>query len=388
MRYLLLALLLLLSGCNSSSTTTTTDSFTQEEKGFLQRLFTTEYLWADQVTPLRDTTPYTTPKAMIEALRVSPPDHWSFMVTKAAYEAFANQKTEGFGIGMTQEFILYLVRIDAPAYGKLLRGDKLLEINHQPITAERLTQASQALGEETTFRLLRAGKELEVSVTPQAYSFKVSEGKVLTVGTKKVGYLRFDSFTGSAVAEFESIFTQFHDAGVDELIIDLRYNGGGSVTTASLLLDNITRDYPQKEQFYMDWNSHYQYNNSRYYFAEQSEQDGNELAMDRVFFLVTEQSASASELVISSLIPYLGDSHVITIGSDTHGKPVGMSGAVYQDHYYFLINFFVQNSAGNHSSFDGIAVTCEAQDDLTHLRGDANETMLKTALSYIETGGC
>ena len=110
--------------------------------------------------------------------------------------------------------------------------------------------------------------------------------------------------------------------------------------------------------------------------------------MQRVFFLTTENSASASELVISALRPYLGDSNIITIGSKTHGKPVGMGGRVYGNNYYFLINFFVRNDAGETTSFDGIPVTCSAEDDITNAMGDENETMLSTALYYIQNGRC
>ena len=117
-------------------------------------------------------------------------------------------------------------------------------------------------------------------------------------------------------------------------------------------------------------------------------QDGNELNMKRVFFLVTNNSASASESIISALIPYLGESNVITIGDNTDGKPVGMIGRTYDNNYYFLINFMVRNNANESSSFNGIPVTCPPEDDMTHLMGDVDETMLQTALTYIQTGAC
>jgi len=110
--------------------------------------------------------------------------------------------------------------------------------------------------------------------------------------------------------------------------------------------------------------------------------------MHRVFFLVTKSSASASEAVISALAPYFGADNIISVGDDTHGKPVGMSGKVYEQNYYFLINFFVRNNAGDTTSFDGIPTTCTAEDDLAHMMGDENESMLNTALYYIENGSC
>jgi C-terminal processing protease CtpA/Prc len=325
---------------------------------------------------------------MINDLRIDPPDVWSFTMTQEEYENYNNQKAAGFGFGYKSYFTIYLVRINAPAYELLYRGDKILEINGQAVTTTLIKESSQNLNTPTTFTLLRNGSEMDVTVTPREYTFNVSLGEIITQGTKKVGYLRYDSFTESSVAEFEAIFSTFHTANIDELVIDIRYNGGGSVATASALLDNINNAYPGQRQMYLDWNFNYQQNNSSYTFEDSDLQDGNELSMKRVFFLTSKGSASASEAIINALVPYLGDTNIITIGDVTHGKPVGMSGRTYGFNYYFLINFFVRNNAAETTSFEGIPVTCTAEDDLTHLLGDANETMFKTALTYIETGVC
>ncbi len=378
---------LLLNSCGSSDNGEI-QVFSLEEKQFLNNLFLTEYLWYDQVVSIIDYEQYTDPQLMINDLRITPPDEWSFTMTQQEYEDYANQKTAGFGFGYTLDFVVYLVRINAPVYGLLFRGDQILEINGEAVTNTLVSQASQNLNVSSTFTVLRDGSEINVTLTPSEYSFNVSMGKIITQGSKKVGYLRFDSFTESSVAEFETIFSTFYNENIDELVIDLRYNGGGSVATASALLDNITNVYSGQRQMYLDWNANYQHNNTNYTFEDADMQDGNELNIPRVFFLVTKNSASASEAVISALMPYLGADNIITIGDDTHGKPVGMNGKTYGLNYYFLINFFVRNNAGETTSFDGIPTTCTADDDLTHLMGDENETMLKTALYYIENGAC
>lgn len=364
------------------------EEFSLAEKEFLHQLFLTQYLWFEQVPANIDYAKYTEPQAMINDLRVDPPDLWSFTMTQEEYENYNNQKTTGFGFGYRSDFLIYLVRINAPAYELLYRGDEILEINGQAVTTTLVKEASDNLNTATTFTLLRDGSEIDVTVTPREYTFSVSLGEIITQGTKKVGYLRYDSFTESSVAEFEAIFSTFHNANIDELVIDIRYNGGGSVATASALLDNINNGYPGQRQMYLDWNFNYQQNNSSYAFEDADLQDGNELSMSRVFFLTTKNSASASEAVISALVPYLKSENIITVGDATHGKPVGMSGRTYGLNYYFLINFFVRNNLAETTSFEGIPVTCAAEDDLTHLLGDAKETMLKTALSYIDTGVC
>ena len=394
---LILTVSLFLNACGSNSNTDTVyvienpaepQTFSLEEKKFLHNLFLTEYLWYGQIASNIDYKQYIDPQSMINDLRFDPPDQWSFTMTQEEYEDYSNQNTEGFGFGFTSDFFIYLVRINAPAYEHLYRGDQILEINGQAVTIPLIKEASSNLDTQTTFTLLRDGSEMDVTVTPREYTFNVSQGEIITQDTKKIGYLRYDSFTESSVTEFESIFTTFHNENIDELVIDIRYNGGGSVATASALLDNITNAYPGQRQMYLDWNINYTQNNSSFTFEDADLQDGNELKMSRVFFLTSKGSASASEAVINALIPYLKAENIITVGDVTYGKPVGMAGRTYGIDYFFLINFSIRNNAAETTSFEGIPVTCPAEDDLTHLRGDVNETMLKTALYYIGNGSC
>jgi len=387
---LLLSLSLLLVSCGGGGSGSggsiiakpPSESLSQAEKDFVYGLFTTEYLWYDEVSSDVDYSAFDTPQALINGVRV-PQDKWSFMVTEEEYENSVNQKTAGFGFRYKDDFMVLQVLINAPAYHQLYRGDQILEINGETVTQENLAKASQNLNAESTFTVLRNGVDTNVSITPSEYTFKVTMGKILANTT--VGYLRYDSFTGTSVNEFETEFTKFKENNITDLIIDLRYNGGGSVDVASALLDNITNQYSGKRQAYFDWNENYQYKNSDITFGDL---EPNDLNMKRVTFLVTKGSASASELVISALKPYLGDANVITIGDATHGKPVGMAGKAYGSNYYFLINFYVRNNAGETTSLDGIDATCTAEDDLTHLMGDPEETMLKTALHYLDTGNC
>lgn len=388
---LLLSLSLLLVSCGGGGGGggTLTDAsriidsqiFSSSEKAFVDDLFHTEYLWFDDVADI-DYNAYNEPQALIDALKV-PQDKWSFTITESQYEDMVNQKTAGFGFGYTTDFKVFIVRISSPAdLAGLQRGDEILEINEEAASNENIAQASQNLNVATTFKILRNGSEISVTVTPEEYTFKVTMGKILNNTT---GYLRYDSFTSTSVAEFETAFTTFKNNSITDLIIDLRYNGGGSVDVASTLLDNLVINHEDDRQVYLDWNVNNKSKNSTYSFDED---EPNDLNMTRVIFLVTKNSASASELVISALKPYLGDTNVITIGDYTHGKPVGMGGRVFGSNYYFLINFYVKNDAGEVTSLDGIAPTCPAEDDITHLMGDPDELMLKTALHYIDTGSC
>ena len=389
---LLLSLSLLLSSCGGGGGSSTytdpgrfvnTETFSLAEKEFVHDLFLTEYLWYDEVSSNVDTASYDTPQALINALKV-PQDLWSFSLTQTEYENMVNQKTAGFGFGYIEDFTIFLVRIDAPAWGKLQRGDKIIEINGEAVTNENIASASANLNVATTFTVRRIGEgEKDIVITPQEYNFKVTQGNVFTHNNKNIGYLRYDSFTDNSYEEIKIAFSNFSTQGVNELVVDLRYNGGGSVTAASSLIEKISNSHEGEVQFYLAWNKNFTKNNVYTHFDEKESMDLN---MHRVIFLVTENSASASELVISALQPYLNE--VVTIGTNTHGKNVGMSGKKYENNIYFLINFYVKNSLNVISSKYGIEPTCSAEDDLNHLRGDPDETMLKNALHYIDTGLC
>jgi hypothetical protein len=178
----LLAISLFLNSCGSNSHSDgETQAFSLEEKHFLHHLFLTEYLWYDQVASNINYTQYTDPQSMINDLRFNPPDQWSSTMTQQEYEDYANQKTAGFGFGYTNDFFIYLVRINAPAYGKLFRGDKILEINGEAVTTMLISQASQNLNVSSTFTLLRDGNEIDIILTPSEYSFNVSLGKIITI---------------------------------------------------------------------------------------------------------------------------------------------------------------------------------------------------------------
>jgi len=377
---LTLLISLLLVACGGGGSNQEDNTFSFAEKSFVHNLFTTEYLWYDEVTSNIDYDIYETPNELIDGLKVSQ-DKWSFSATKQQYEDYINQKTAGFGFRYIDGFNVILVRINAPAYKKLFRGDKILEVNGEIATSDNIAKASENLNVESLFKVLRGTDEIDVAITPKEYTFKVTSGKTIIQNGKKIGYLSYDSFTSTSVNEFETQFSKFKKDNITDIIVDLRYNGGGSVDVASILIENFTNRHAGEKQFYLDWNENYKYNNSSYYFSDEVE--SNDLNMKRVIFLVTRDTASASELVISALKPYLGNTNVVTIGDTTHGKPVGMQGRSYSNNYYFLINFFVKNSSNETTSLNGIKATCRAEDDISHLRGDINETLLKTALAYI-----
>jgi C-terminal processing protease CtpA/Prc len=360
-------------------------SFSNNEKAYLYNLFLTEYYWYDKVPEKFDYSSYTEPKPMIDDLKYADKDRWSFAMTKQEYNDFAEQKTAGFGFGYTPDMFIYMVRIDSPAdKAGLMRGDLIVEVNGQAATPDLIAKASSNLNQMTRFTVDRSGVSATINITAKEYNFKVASSGILkTPDNTAVGYLRFDSFTDNATDELESIFTDFKKGNIDRLVIDLRYNGGGYLNTASILLDKLVRGKDGKVQFKLAWNAK---NSSKDEVAE-FETDDNSLDLKQILFLTTQKSASASELVINALYPYLGDS-VIIVGDKTHGKPVGMAGRSYGNHVYFLINFLVENADGFSDYFEGLPADCSAVDDFSHQMGDPEEAMLKEALYYIDNGSC
>ncbi len=364
-------------GANSSS-----ESFNSNEKSYLYSLFQTEYLWYDHVEQNVDTSKYQTRQEMIDDLRYSL-DRWSYVETAQEYQDGVNQVTQGFGCYFNYTQIFFMP-IDSPCErAGLQRGDDLQYINYQIVTTEDYIAASENLNVETIFTVNRAGTLINIPITPSVYNYKTVKYQILTrPNGVKVAHMLFNAFTSASVDEIDEAFTYFKNNNVDELIVDLRYNGGGSSTTASILMDKIgAYGHDGELQAEFRFNAHYTYENFSYTF----EQDTNSLNLNRVFFLTSEYTASASELVINGLKPYMD---VKLIGSTTHGKPVGMDGRENNGYIYWLINFSAYNANGEGDYYNGIGVDCYVYDPENFSRMDENESLLREALLYIDNGSC
>ncbi|SHO81325.1 Carboxyl-terminal protease [hydrothermal vent metagenome] len=362
----------------------TTTNFGISDKIFLSYLFDNEYLWYDKIDTNIDTTSFNTPMEMITALRYRKYDHWSYAESYQEYEDFTNQKSSGsFGFYYNSDFQIIDTVLDSPAYDMgLQRGDIIIDINDKNISEEVLKDAKSHLNTPSKFRVVRGDEILEFNIAPSIYTFKVTAYEILNINSKKIGLLRYDQFTSTSITEIDKAFRYFKENNIDELIIDMRYNGGGSLVTTSILMDKIAGvSFNGYLQFYLSYNDKMSNSNENYYFQK----DTNSLAMNRVFFLTTQSTASASEVTINSLKPYID---VKLIGDRTHGKPVGMSGRSYKNYIYWLINFRILNSNSQGEFYDGIAVDCSVEDDITYPRNDIREDMLEEAIYYIEHNSC
>ncbi len=152
--------------------------------------------------------------------------------------------------------------------------------------------------------------------------------KIINIGTKKVAYLVYNSFTSNFDIELNNAFAQIKAQSATDLVLDLRYNGGGSIQTAVYLASMITGQFNgqlfAKEKWNSSIQSYYENSNPGSLINNFTNNiDGvaiNSLNLNKVYVLTTGATASASELVINSLKPYID---VIQIGDDTTGKNAG-----------------------------------------------------------------
>ena len=341
---------------------------------------------------------------------------FTFITSIAQENAFlASGATAGFGIRLSYDeaasrlFVMESFE-SAPALAAGIdRGTEILAIgatsgNLQTVTSlfasGGRSTVSNALGPSTagTSRalLLRNldGSETTVTVTKQSFDIEPISSRygirILDNGGTKVGYINLRTFIDSAEQQLRDAFVQFQTEGVSELIIDLRYNGGGLVRTAELFADllgggQVASDVQGTMRFRPSKSS----NNVTRNFRQQSQS----ITPTKIAFVTTGSTASASELVINAMIPYLGN-NLALIGSDTFGKPVGQIGLdrAACDDRVRIVAFATENADGNANYFNGlagsVANSCTAPDDLTKSLGAATESSIANALNFLSGASC
>lgn len=161
----------------------------------------------------------------------------------------------------------------------------------------------------------------EVTLTKVEYNENpIHVSKVLTVDGAKIGYLMYNGFTRNYDEQLNNAFGEFKTAGVQHLVLDLRYNGGGSVNTAALLGSMITGQFTGQVFSKLVYNKNLQSENTSFNFRDSASEAGgtiNSLKLNKIYVLTTSRTASASELIINSLSPYI---EVVQIGDKTTGK--------------------------------------------------------------------
>lgn len=369
------------------------------------------YLWYNQIPETFDARSYSDPAEIMTAIRQysiepgfsGPVDKWSFAMKKTEWDNLSGglgttfgsatpaDGDFGFGVFFLGEGDLRVksVERESPAgLAGMRRGWRITKINdnNSIITANAnfiITNVYKST--KTTFTFIKpTGETVDITLTAAHYrEHPVYFDSVYAINSKKIGYLVFNSFLGDTTEmsnEFSRVFNKFSAQQVSEVVIDLRYNGGGYVSMqekmANYLASASANNALMMKEQYNDKNSAY---NHSTYFKKQ----GN-LNLSRIFFIVTNNTASASELLINNLKPYMD---VKLVGpTNTHGKPVGFFPIPVGDWYIFPVSFKTTNKNGEGSYFKGFPVDAKVNDGLSKDWGDVSESCFASAIRYISGG--
>lgn len=259
-----------------------------------------------------------------------------------------------------------------------------------PTVANKTTRFGLVAANTNTPRFVNITSSQTITVTPVALS------TVITDGGNTVGYLVLNSFgVVSAEKQLIDAITLFKNAGVNEVVVDLRYNGGGYLDLANELawmLGDASLAGKTFEKLTCNDKNNLPFCNTTSAFHQTSQgfsvapgQTLPQLGLKRVFMLTTGSTCSASESVFNGLSPFM---QVIRIGNTSCGKPYGFSYENNCGTSYAAMQFKGVNAVGFGDYADGFAPHCAVADDLTRQRGDPTEAMLSGALSYMRTGAC
>ncbi len=310
----------------------------------------------------------------------------------------------------------------------ITRGCKVLTVNGATASTDAATLNAALAGSTLNLTLrkpdgtnLTANLNKGTYTNDPVYTYKIFPANGINI-TGYVNLARFSRLS-NAQPTLDKAFTDFKNAGVNNLVIDLRYNGGGYVQTAQYLCNligpsTLSGKVMYKELFnnllqngnapilksipYLDANNQQVYQNGRaltYADLDYTEK-GNTITFEKkgslgdnirnVVFIVSGSTASASELTINALKPYLNVKLVAaSTGSgnnNTYGKPVGFFGIGIDKFTVYMSQFTSVNSNGEGNYFAGFPPDMVGYDDPTRDFGDPLENALSKALAYINTG--
>ncbi len=352
---------------------------------------------------------YQTPELLFEDIKVSQ-DRFSIIVSD--YRVLENnsqgislQNGMRFGlvrIGETNQvfgYVRYVVPNSPAETQGVQRGMVFTQIDGVGITdtnfAELLSPQQYTIG----LAELQGNTIVPTGQTISLTKIELTENPIhiaetLDVNGQKVGYLMYNAFRSNFESELNQVFGAFLAEGVTELVLDLRYNGGGSVETAKDLSSMITGQFNGDLFAKLTFNENFEDIISNFDNSTAEGESINSLNLSKVYILTSGSSASASELVINALNPYI---NVIQIGTNTVGKFQG-SQLLYdspdfsrQDvnpgHFYALqpLIFEIENAEGFTGFEDGLEPDIVQAEDFFNLGvlGDPTEPLLAIALQDI-----
>ena len=358
--------------------------------------------------------------AGIRALQPQDNKHsYSFITTQAGSDAIQTGGNTDYGFFIKSAsidkalpydsvywYVEYVYKNSPSGVAGVQRGWYISKINGTAIGVDNASIATLNnifFGTPTsaTFTFTKTdGTTVDINLAKGSYTANsVLYTDVITDGAKKTGYIVFNQFFGTtSQTELTTAFSDFASKGINELIVDLRYNHGGSTATQDAFANLIAPAAATGKTMYT-----YIFNDSlvagkfpllkkKYNYAPTAFQAASNtvnyqkaggVSLSRVMFIVTSETASASELLINNLRPYMD---VKLVGDTTYGKPVGFFPISIFNYAMYPISFKTVNSAGSAEYYDGFVPDKLTADGVNRNWGDVNEPSLAAALHYISTG--
>ena len=391
----------------------------QDEMKFLRGWIDTTYLWYNEVPSTVHMADYSNTLDYFAALKTQaitasgkPKDQFHFTYTTAQWDALSNASQDvGYGLTFSinqstapRNWRVAIVEPGSPAAAAgLQRGDQITEVDGIDFinTTDKALIASlnagflpANAGETHTLTFKRADQVIQTRmVSAVVTTAPVKNVKVLATANGKVGYLSFEDFNAVSEQQLVNAFSSLKTQGATDLVLDLRYNGGGLLYIASELAYMVAGPAASGKVFEREtFNAKTQspapinFMSTAYGFSAPAGQALPYLGLKHVTVLTTDGTCSASEAVVNGLRGV--DVQVDIIGGQTCGKPYGFTPQDNCGTTYFAIQFQGVNAKGFGDYADGFAPTCTVADDLTHAIGDPAENVLAAALSYRATNAC
>jgi hypothetical protein len=359
------------------------------------------YLWNTQIPSDFNARSYDGPSEIMQAIRkyssepgfTDPVDHYSFAMKKSEWDNLSNGISSDFGLNAfffsDNDLRVRLVEASSPAgRAGIKRGWKFIKVaGSTDISSTNVDFLVDKIyhSPSTVFTFQKPDSTtVEITLESETYQENpVILDSIYTEGARKAGYIVFNSFLGDTsmvMQELTNVFNKFVQQNVTDVIVDLRYNGGGYVSVSEALANFLIK--PSSNGSIMmtqQYNANYSDLNEVTMFRKRGS-----LNINNIFFVVTDNTASASELLINNLKPYM---NVKLVGPEaTYGKPVGFFPIGVGDWYIFPVSFRSTNGQNQGNYFDGIAVDQQVSDGLDKDWGDRGEAALASVLSYIGTG--
>jgi carboxyl-terminal processing protease len=376
------------------------------------------YLWLDNLgTPIAATSD---PEDYYESLLYRPTDRFSIIYPD--YQELINALS-GVMLDAGYEFTLYresssndnviaevsYIKKNSPASNvDLKRGDFITKINGTQITVSNYRNLLEAISGTHKLTYQRYDTNLKEFVEKPEITLTAIElaedpvylDTVYTINGEKIGYFVYHFFapgpSPNSVTydnEMDAVFGDFKSAGIDHLIVDFRYNGGGYVSSAvnlaSLIAPGISTNSVFSKTKYNNllMSEVAELRNVQTKFLAKSQNLGNTLKNNRIYILTSTRTASSSELIINGLKPYMD---VFLIGDKTTGKNVGsvaFEDEENKENNYGILPIISQSfnsqDESNYSQGFEPNISVKESSELLKPFGDLNELLLRTAISNI-----